>query len=294
MKWVLAVVLLAATGFGGWYLYVSRTSEVRTTAADAGERGLLLPKGTVVRLVLLQPIRSGEAKVGDKVVFVVREPVRATNGDEVIPVGTCALATVTQSRAAGTLSQLLRQPARLAVRFDSLTTDAGVRIPLSASGENGEHAFTRDNTGPPVSEATLDAVLRHPTTQRALTELAQRVQRGDYRGLDEDAQLSEAVAGAARRLGLSQIAQSAEDAKLAEVGRMLDRLQTSPEAGLVASSAPWIALIELAALASGTDDWLQGRFKGPNIRAHPGTVVEVTVPADTRLLAPLAQNRGKR
>jgi hypothetical protein len=245
----------------------------------------LLRKGTVVRLTLLQPLHSGEVKVGDKALFVVSQPVRAAGGEELIPVGTCALATVTQSRAAGTLSQLLRQPARLAIQFDGIVTPTGERIELVARGETKEYAFTRDNTGPVVSEATLSALLEHPETQRALSRLAQSAERGDLGGLDADRDSAAAIAHAARRLGLTRIAKSAEEAKLSEVGTLLGKLKSSPESAVVLTEASTLAVVELAALASGADDWLRGRLKGPNIRAHPGTVVEATVREDTRISA---------
>lgn len=285
MKWLFAVVALAIVGLGSWYLVANRKPVDAGPSSRSEANRSLLRKGTVVHLTLLQPLHSGQAKVGDKVLFVVSEPVRAAGGEEMIPVGTCALATVTQSRAAGTLSQLLRQPARLAIRFDGIITSAGERIELAANGETNEYAFTRDNTGPVVSEATLSALLEHPETQRALSKLAQSAERGDLGDLDSDRESAATIAQAARRLGLTRIAKSAEEAKLSEVGALLDKLKSSPGNAVVSSGASLLAVVELAALASGTDDWLRGRLKGPNIRAHPGTVVEATVRQDTRISA---------
>lgn len=285
MKWLLAVAALAIVGLGGWYLVSSRRPTDAVTKTPNEANASLLRKGTIVRLTLLQPLHSGEAKVGDKVLFVVSQPVRAAGGEELIAVGTCALATVTQSRAAGTLSQLLRQPARLAIRFDGILMPTGERVALAARGETEEFAFTRDNTGPVVSEATLSALLERPETQRALSKLAQSAERGGLSELDADRESAATIALAARRLGLTRIAKSAEEAKLSEVGTLLSNLKSLPERAVVLTESSTLAVVELAALASGTDDWLRGRLKGPNIRAHPGTVVEATLREDTRISA---------
>lgn len=94
-----------------------------TTKLDVQQ--VSLPAQTLVKVALSTTVNSGEAKVGDKVLFTVAEDVMI-GGRVVIPVGTSGLATVTEVTAAARLGK----DGRVVLDFGRISALDGTQVPL--------------------------------------------------------------------------------------------------------------------------------------------------------------------
>lgn len=94
-----------------------------TTKLDV--KRVSLPAQSLVKVQLLKTIDSGQAKVGDEVVYEVVEDV-VVEGRVVIPTGVRGTATVTEVASAGRLGK----DGRVVVDFGRLTSLDGTRIKL--------------------------------------------------------------------------------------------------------------------------------------------------------------------
>jgi hypothetical protein len=86
--------------------------EPAADAAPAAPTKLILPKGTMVRLMVLKEVNSRDNKPGDRFVLRVDEDVRV-HGTTVVPIGTKAWGEVTALRATGGAGKSGRISARL-------------------------------------------------------------------------------------------------------------------------------------------------------------------------------------
>src|SRR5262245_27815736 len=89
-----------------------------------------IAKGAEVDLLLLRQIEAGSTREGTLVPFMVAEDVRNPTGDVVIEKGTIAEGEVTWSRSEGTMSGMMRKPARLEVAIKRTRAPGGETILL--------------------------------------------------------------------------------------------------------------------------------------------------------------------
>lgn len=94
-----------------------------TTTLDVQQ--VTLPAQTLVKVALSRTVNSGEAKLGDKVLYTVVEDVMI-GGRVVIPVGASGLATITEVTAAARLGK----DGRVVLDFGKVSTLDGTRVPL--------------------------------------------------------------------------------------------------------------------------------------------------------------------
>lgn len=95
-----------------------------TTKLDVKQ--VTLPAETLIKVALNTTINSGEAQVGDKVVYRVTEDVMV-DGRVVIPAGASSMATVTEVTSAGRLGR----DGRVLVDFGEISSLDGTQIALN-------------------------------------------------------------------------------------------------------------------------------------------------------------------
>jgi len=94
-----------------------------TTSLDV--KKLSLPAQALVKVALASTVNSGDAKVGDKVLYRVVEDVMV-DGRVVIPVGATGVATVSEVTAAARLGK----DGRIVLDFGTITALDGTQVPL--------------------------------------------------------------------------------------------------------------------------------------------------------------------
>lgn len=113
---------------------------------------LLLQERTPVKIALLEGLRSGMAKVGDEVIFEVREDISNLNREVIITKGTPAFGHILKSKK----RNIFGKPGQLLFTCEYTKGIDGTRIPLRSSelGSKGQN-----NTGVVVATALLVNVL---------------------------------------------------------------------------------------------------------------------------------------
>lgn len=243
--------------------------------AKPAPRTITLNQGTEVPLLLLSALSSGGSKEGDSVVFVVSDDVEI-DGSTAIPKGTIALAEISWSRGASVASQMVNQPARLAISMPFLSISPDQRVKLTYDGKES-FEFNQENTQPDQSASELQKAAQDEELRAALLRVVEGVSLGgDGAGISGDAgeqdlrKLADALdLPATRELveaegGIAAADQLGDLVNLAKGGN-LSALQ-DPQLLLALS-----ALEELGSLAGRVDKGLRGAIKGSNIHARVGT-----------------------
>jgi hypothetical protein len=284
MKGFLAFVIILA-GAGGAYYWTQATKKP-TTAEPRMHTGTVtakVPAGTRLPVMLMTKLASGDTKAGETAVFLVTEPIRSPNGHVVIPQGSLVTAKVTKSRAAGALSSLLNEPARLIIEFERLNANGRTaEVATSAQGER-QLELTADNTGVPRVAGNFARLWDEPEARQALQELANVVLDGKPASKES----SEMLERVAQKLELRSTVDAIREENLdvvARIGSTLASGSTAVATGDILSSAA--ALQELVGLAGLVSSRLEGIFKGRNVRAYPGTTYEVFLQEDYTVSIP--------
>jgi hypothetical protein len=271
MRWALALLPLV-------FVLGCAKPEAVVTAAP-----ITVSKGTAIPLMLAKQLNAGEAKEGDYVPLLVAENV-IVNGSTVIPKGTLAEGEVTWSRSEGSLSGLMNQPARLEVRIKGLKLDSG-SVALCALQEEPDkpYAFTRENTGKPVTdEAKVEELLKDELNRQLAEKLADLFDGKTPDMSTPDAQAAlQKIAG---EMGLNDTSKllAQGQSNVGQIAGTIERLQRGDISGIAKGdlSLSLGAVMELANLAGGLGDKLSRSLKGRTIRAYPGTRLEVFVASD--------------
>lgn len=134
-----------------WILITVFLLQITITSALFSEP-LLLQERTPVKIALLEGLRSGMAKVDDKVIFEVREDILNTNRELIISKGTLAFGRILKSKK----RNIFGKPGQLAFTCEYTKGIDGTRIPLRSSELGGKG---QNNTGAVVATALLVNVL---------------------------------------------------------------------------------------------------------------------------------------
>lgn len=225
-----------------------------------------------ISLLLLTELSAGGSSEGKRVAFLVTEEFKA--GEKTVPKGSVAYGKVHWSRSAGALSGLFNEPARLAIKLDSVASSDGGAIALVPVGadKNGVFHFHGGNTGIERASDAIEEVLNDATAKEAL-----EVMLGGLIGKEMGS--NEVVALLAKRLSLPNIG------KLIEVNSLGDLVSTfqsiaageitrigTAHAGIVVE-----AIAELTGLRKSVGNRIAGLFRGQTIRAYPGTPIKAIV-----------------
>src|SRR5687767_7777176 len=163
------------------------------------------PKGAEVSLILLRQVEAGSTREGTLVPFMVGEDVRNAEGQVVLEKGAIAEGEVTWSRSEGTLSGLMRKPARLEVSIKRTRAPGGETIPLQAVIESPEegYAFTRANTG--LQEARVDTQKGASLTEQVRDSVDEFFETGDSSKLDAQEEVREWLRRMASENGMNDL-----------------------------------------------------------------------------------------
>lgn len=107
-----------------------------------------IPEGTPIKVTLQKELKSGTAKEGEAVPFVVAQDVTGPNGQVYIKAGTPATGKVTQSKPHG----FIGKPGKLEFTCDYVTLPGGGQIPLRSSEKT---KYGQDNRAASVAAAVV-------------------------------------------------------------------------------------------------------------------------------------------
>lgn len=235
-----------------------------TTPATAApvEKHLSLPAGTSISLVLMKELESGREKPGDDVPFLVGKDVRV-EGVVVIPAGSRATGTVSWSRGEGTLSGIMRQPARLDVMLVSVECVQNQSVAISAKPDQAvAFRFDRNNT---ATEAAKPVDAPTEIAQKAVTKF---LETGD------DSELREANV---RKLIDDAVGHTTPDKDVDSAKQIISAMKNGASTQALlsgAGSGGLTTILQFASVAESLGNRLQRALQGRKIRAHVGTAVE--------------------
>lgn len=278
--WLVAVAVALASGCGP-----KADSNAKAVSAPTQ---VTLKAGTPVHLMLMAPLESGDCPVGMLFPMVVSEDVLdSASGAVVIAKGTPIMGEITKTRAAGALSGMLNQPARLEITTEPLSV-GGASLKLTAeegSKEAVSFAFSRDNTGLPDTRTDADPeladALKNEASRKLLSEFTTAVESGVMQeDLAERMAKDPAMNGLFDRLGYARTQKLMQDSGDAKKGfqRILDtaeglRYGEVSKLGSLDLQLALAAMEEIGGLARDVQNTVRGIFKGRNIRAHVGNRV---------------------
>ncbi len=235
-----------------------------------------LPGGTSVPLRLATSLHAGREKEGNHVLLVVDQDV-LSNGIVVVPKGTVVMGSISQSRSEGTLSSLMNQPARLAVKVPVLTVQ-GSDVALELE-KGDEFEFDRANTS--VASIDLKRQLEDPKSRELLVQLVQSLDSANVSAALEGT-AEESLREVAESCGLTELAKASSLQK-DSVRTMLDSLSTPQGIARLASGGDLElalqATSQLIRLGESAADRLGKSLKGRTIRAPIGMRIEARTAA---------------
>ncbi|MFM9873693.1 MAG: hypothetical protein ACKVQS_09550 [Fimbriimonadaceae bacterium] len=288
MKKYLAALagLVVLVGFG--YVVVSMRSNQGklpwegAVAKITEAKGMTLPKGTEIELILLEGIDAGGTNEGETVDMGVLKDIKV-GGKVVIPMGTRATAEISKSRGASLLGAMANKPARLSMMYKHLTLEDGREIKISGQDGAEEYEFTQANTADRIDAAKIDNLWNDNGARNALTEIAKGAVTG--KGLESQ---EEEVKLLADRLGLEKTKELSSNPTSAAKGVTLDKVLSAmadnDTGGLQGAQAVVLAQAvgEISDMVSSVDHKIRGIFKGRTIRATIGTPVMVWTVSDEK------------
>lgn len=271
MRWVKALLGLGVVGGFVWFATQFNAGKIDVPLLPKHEPPAKLAAGTPVKLLLLTPLSSSGSQKGDKVRWLVGEPVRA-GGGTVIAEGTVVEGEVVEAREGSVVGALTNRPARLAVKFGPLRAVDGTEIEI-AGGDGAVLALTKANTRREpghVLEAWED-----PEARKYAEQLFGRMAKGEKLSSREQEEADRLLSKLTERYGLTKAKEAGGSAVLGKVlagdaaGLSLGQLGLAVE-----------ALGELADLVGGADKAVRRMFTGSNIAATVGLEVTVSTQED--------------
>lgn len=268
MKKALAVaVILGVIGVGGYMAYSKGV-------LPGAPKRVALPADTPVSLVLLDTLESGGSKVGDMVHLIVSRDVTAPSGEIVIPKGSKATGKVTWSRSQSVVSAFANEPARLAIKLDTIVTREGDSVPLKVDTGSDYH-LTRENTGRTNFLDKLQQIWSSPEERAKLDKVVDSLKKGV--DLSDSGQRN-TLSQNARDLGLDALADTLSGDKWKDLQSTADDLKTQvDDIRKLSGGELLMAAMQYQTLLGNLGSTLEGAVKGRNIRAFPGTEVPAKV-----------------
>jgi hypothetical protein len=240
-----------------------------------------VPRGTAIHLMLLKDISSTASMVGDVVPLVVTEDIEIED-HLLIPEGTMLFAKVVQSRREGALSApLFDKPARLAIGLGHLRDMDGREVKLLPTPKReGNLEIKRELTVKPNSAQSkeFEMALGNPESHSAAQKLRALFSDAATSLSEKEAEIliqhnvrMPIVQEAIRTGAFGRVVHFIRDLKRGHlVDAALVVAPLSPPAMLAVR-----AVRELCRVSGGISGYIEGRFKGRNIRCSAG--VEFTV-----------------
>lgn len=255
-----------------------------TTAAVGPEA--VAPKGAEVSLVLLRQVEAGSTREGTLVPFMVAEDVRNSEGKVVLEKGAIAEGEVTWSRSEGTLSGLMRKPARLEVSIKRTRAPGGETIPLQADKENPKegYAFTRANTG--LQDARVDTQQGVNLTEQVRDSVDEFFETGDSSKLDAQEEVREWLSRMASENGMNDL-RGKMDGHTSDLEKVVRNVR---DGSIMSLAGPEMvlavnAVMELGRLAHSVERSIGSKIKGRTIKAYVGTPARAYIADDVKVHA---------
>ncbi|HVT14508.1 MAG TPA: hypothetical protein VHE55_19765 [Fimbriimonadaceae bacterium] len=235
-----------------------------------------VPQGTTVHLMLLKEISSTSSHIGEVVPMVVTEDV-VVRGKVMIPEGTMAFAKVSQCRREGALSApVFDKPARLWLSLEHLRDVDGHEVKLSARPNRlTDLQLTRDIKVKASAAQTkeFEEALENPTSRPVMqkvrnlfSDTAVSLSEGEAEVLIQHNVEMPVVKEAIRTGVFGEVVDFIRDIKHAHMVEVFMSLNPATRPALTAIRA----VRELGRLSGGLGDYIEGRFKGRNIRCAVG------------------------
>lgn len=240
----------------------------------------VVPKGTAIRLMVLKEISSNSNYPGDLVPLVVTQDL-VVQGEVLVPEGTMAFAKVSQCRREGALSApIFDKPARLAIKFEHLRDVNGNIVRLCpAPNKEGDLSITREMTVGPTSEEAKEFELA--MGDKEANPVLQKVRR---LFVDSSTRLTqkEALILIKHNVKVPAVQEAIERGLFGEVASFIDDIKKGRAIEAMLKITPVTrpayiavrAVRELGRLSGNVGNYIEGRFKGRNIRCAAG--VELT------------------
>jgi hypothetical protein len=287
-KWIgLVVGVVVGAGLAiGAVVALSRSGgdepKVATRKETASKsQALNLDAGTPVELLLLKPLHSGDAEVGEEAELIVTKDVKDSSGNVCVPIGARATLEVVRSREGSVATSLVNQPARLEVRFLSIKVD-GKEVPLCANQDDPMDTMelTRDTASRSEASAALKELWEHAETQEFLSQLSDRMNGEGGEDFD-DPDSRRIMKDVAQQLGMKAMAKVGADGE--SVGSLIDTARRARTISVTEVGLALQAITELGRVAGGVDRGLRGTIKGRNIKVPIGTRLTAYVARDTKI-----------
>jgi hypothetical protein len=252
----------------------------------------VLSKDVEVPLILIKELQAGADAVGTIVPFMAAEDAVDPAGNVVVRKGAVAYGKVVRSRAEGTLSALVNQPARLEITIFKIEGVDRSEIKLSAvkgGAQTEPLELNRANTGKPDNSQKLDQAWDNEEYQQELRSLAQLIQTSKNSDLSANPATSDLLKKLSTDLDLRSTAGLKDKSDVDKVARMLGQIATGQndlEALGAASMGQLGAVIELTKVVGYVGNRLGDALKGRTIRAHVGTPLKAYVVEEVRVRLP--------
>lgn len=231
--------------------------------------------------MVLKDIGSSSSRIGETVPLVVTQDV-SVDGRVLIPEGTMAFARVSYCRREGALSApVFDKPARLNLKLEHLRDVDGNEVWLRPGPDReGELQITRQMTMKPTSSQCdeFQSALEDPKARSAM-EKVRRLFSDTATSLSE----KEAEVLIQHNVEIPLVQQSIRTGVFGQIVNFIRDLKRGRGVEGLVDLVPLTrpakltvrAVRELCRLSGGISSYIEGRFKGRNIRCEAG--VELTV-----------------
>lgn len=240
-----------------------------------------VPAGTPIRLMLLKDISSSSSFPGDLVPMVVTQDVEV-GGRVIIPEGSMAFGKVSWSRREGALSApLFDKPARLCISLEHLRDLDGNEVKLRPMpGKDSDLQITREMTAKasPAQTQEFEYAWGDPKARPVMEKVHHLFNDSATSLTEKEAEIliqhnvaMPVVQQAIKNGTFGVVINLIRDIKHARMFEVLLNINPTTRPAMAALRA----VRELSRLCGGIGTYIEGRFKGRNIRAAAG--VELTV-----------------
>jgi|GEM_PF-6675007 len=276
LRVVLFVLLLISTGAA--YFLIRKSQMTMPPAASIAL--VQLVSGTRLTLRTLTALSSADAREGDRVDFVLAQPISVA-GVEVVPAGALATGIVVQARSGSLGGALVNQPPRLAIRLEILNGGQGREItPIRLVP--GDSVEVRDRSpvrvfrrGESTSvDESLDGRLRAPQVRAGADRIAKAIAEGQSLDMS-DPTVKEAWASLTGQDDLKELRRWAEGKPKLDFGMLKQQATTGKLAFEDALGAT--GLVQALSLASGVTRSLSRAFTAPQIQVPAGAILEAEI-----------------
>jgi hypothetical protein len=243
-----------------------------------------IPAGTEIKLQLLDSISSGDPE-GTDVPFVVAEDVKDSQGKVGIRRGSVYMGKIENSRAAGALSGLMNEPARLSISVPDLKATDGTTVAIRLNDEDEPLHLGREETAKYASTSKLEGAMSEEAVAKLLRQLAEDMEEGRTPNLESDSG-KQLLGEVAKALDLRDTADLLRNDRADDIQKAIAAIKGGSVLDIASGGTAGSALgaaYEIINVAEEVRDRVAGVFKGRNIRAYAGMPITAWTKEDVRI-----------